>query len=209
MRSLMEALLIKTVVDVGANLGHWTNSIYSLLNPNVIICYEPVFDTFELLKKNVKGKKIDCRRSAVGSFNGSVKINVEKKHQMSSILEIHESTKKLYGMQSKTKSEEAKIVKLDDDLKDIKEISLLKIDVQGYEKQVLEGARNILKVTNMLIVEILYVSHYKKDYCAIDLMKEITEKYDFNLWVVTPANKDNNNRPIFADAIFIKKGIDA
>ena len=43
---------------------------------------------------------------------------------------------------------------LDDLLIEEKNISMIKVDVEGYEKQVLEGALNILKRKNLNVLQI-------------------------------------------------------
>ena len=52
------------------------------------------------------------------------------------------------------------VVTLDDVLAETDDIGLLKIDVQGFELEVLRGAVNCLRRTQAVLLEINYVSHY-------------------------------------------------
>lgn len=61
---------IKTIVDIGANIGFFSLSARVLFPRARIIAIEPVLDTFEILKKNVQFFNIEAHRGALG--NGSV-----------------------------------------------------------------------------------------------------------------------------------------
>jgi len=124
------------VVDVGANIGYYTVLLANKVgNTGKIYAFEPDKTNFEILRKNVEVnnlKNVETINAAVGSKVGKLKLHKSKDN-----LGDH----KLYGSDGET--EEVKIIKLDDFLKN-KKIDLMKIDTQGWEPEVIEGAKNII-----------------------------------------------------------------
>jgi FkbM family methyltransferase len=53
-----------TVLDIGANIGAFAR--FALANgAKKVVCYEPEESNFSLLKLNVEGKNVDCRKKAI------------------------------------------------------------------------------------------------------------------------------------------------
>jgi hypothetical protein len=70
---------------------------------------------------------------------------------------------------------------LDRLLADLDEISLLKIDVQGYEKHVLVGAKQILSKTKFLLVELNFMPQYDGGSWLGDIHQILTRDFSFFL----------------------------
>ena len=71
---------------------------------------------------------------------------------------------KYYGDQFTFKENvEVPVSPLDSLTYNLSEISLLKIDVQGYEREVLKGATRTLSKTRLVLIEANLVSHYEND----------------------------------------------
>jgi FkbM family methyltransferase len=146
-------------VDVGAYLG-----VYSILaaksKAKMVISIEPNKETFQLLKKNVSqnnlGDRVVLCNLAVGNQFKSVQLAWRKGRPLSSGAYIvddsltHESDE--WAFQNQTEQ-----VTLDWILRDVvREVSVIKIDVEGYEFNVLIGAVTILRASKPnLIIEIL------------------------------------------------------
>jgi hypothetical protein len=64
---------------------------------------------------------------------------------------------------------------LDTILTDYPEISLMKIDVQGFEKAVLAGGQNTLKRTKHVIIEANFYPHYEESTLFLELHQQMTE----------------------------------
>lgn len=129
---------VKIILDVGANIGN--HSIYwsQLENVNKIISFEPVPKTFKLLKQNVtanKINKIEIHRLALGKKDGFGIINKEDPGNLGAT--------SLKFVEDKT---DIKIVSGDAFLynKD-NAIDLLKVDVEGFEINVLKGFEKTIK----------------------------------------------------------------
>lgn len=135
-------------IDVGANVGY-----YSILAAKIVgsagevVALEPVSETAKILGLNI-------------NLNGLTNVKVVPKAAWStfSFLKIYVPGK-YYGMASSVKrhgttSFTCQALPLDEMTKEIKRIKLMKIDVEGSEYQVLIGARETLRKTRHVIMEV-------------------------------------------------------
>lgn len=134
-KSILPSILKKNsiIFDLGANVGYYS-AIFSFYSPKgKIFAFEPSHKNFNLLKSNVKSySNIHLSNNAVSNFTG------EKKDIIHSIWNV-ETEERLF-----------KFIKIDDFIvqNKINEIDLIKIDIDGYELEALQGMNNILKKFN-------------------------------------------------------------
>src|SRR4030095_14993201 len=89
---LVKDFHVETVVDVGANEGQTANQFIKFFPKARICCIEPVLETFQKLKDNVKANNISCHNIALGSENGSLEIKTSfdnSKRTMNSLKTTH------------------------------------------------------------------------------------------------------------------------
>ena len=136
---------IDLIVDAGANLGQFAQSVRKKGYTGRISSFEPVGYVFDALKRFAdKDPKWDISKSALGDKEGFADINVLSNHSLSSFLKPTEMAMS-YDTEGAMTTERVPVRRLDDILAaDPAKAILLKVDVQGFEKQVLEGARNTL-----------------------------------------------------------------
>ena len=163
------------IFDVGANIGLFTNYINSL-NKNVkVYSFEPVVETFNKLKINSKGENNILINKALGNANEISSINyIENASSLSSInefsidkLEAHNEIYNKYGIfkgiikyflekefnNSQKKQIEITTISTIIDEYNIETIDILKIDVEGFELNVLKGIhlQDFYKIKNIFI----------------------------------------------------------
>ena len=90
-------------------------------------------------------------------------MNIASSPDSSSLLEINEIQSKEFGTYKTKFYEEIEIRRLDEWLDQIKKFNsiLMKIDVQGFELEVLKGSKHVLKHINYLYIEASSVELYK------------------------------------------------
>lgn len=132
--------------DVGANKGDFTKLILDFFNNNNIELhsFEPSKDTFELLSSNIKSENVTLNNKGLGKEAGMFPFYTD--FPGSGTASLTKRKMDCYGVDFDY-SEDVSIDTLDAYClaNDIKEIDLLKIDVEGHELDVVEGSKEMLK----------------------------------------------------------------
>jgi FkbM family methyltransferase len=155
---------IKTVFDVGANVGQFAKEIRKILPDAFIYSFEPLSECFKKLTENMVGdSKFKAFNFALGEKDEILQINRSAYSPSSSILDMADAHKKLFPHTKESAPEKITVKKLDDlDItKESKGEILLKIDTQGYEDRVFRGSLNFLKKVRFVVVETSFVELYK------------------------------------------------
>ena len=160
----LESFDIRTVIDVGANIGQFAIDVHRLFPDAAIYSFEPLPEPYNELLVNTKSfPKFNPYNFALGDYEGTTEMYSNEFSQSSSMLEMADSHKQAFPHTKNTTSITVNIqtldliaskLELDTDI-------LLKIDVQGSEKQVLDGAKETLKKVKIIIIETSYISLYK------------------------------------------------
>ena len=200
---------LNAVVDVGANVGNWTTSIARLTRASDIVAYEPLPQAFECLCANTKAfPQVKCVRSAIGSRPDMVDMTVQEHTELSSLLPISERTLSIHGIgQSTERTVRVPVTTLDQELASKREISLLKVDVQGYEHEVFAGGREILQRTGVVVMEVTYTPVYLGDKQFGEIHELLVETSPLRLWGISAPSVSDDGRPIWADAVFVHKDL--
>lgn len=132
---LRQTKIGNVVIDVGANIGYYTILLADKVGKTGrVYAFEPDKINFEILKKNIEAnnlKNVEIINAAVGSKTGKIKLHKSKEN-----LGDH----KLYGDDKEI--EEVKIIKLDEFIKE--KVDVIKVDTQGWEPEVIKGAKKII-----------------------------------------------------------------
>ena len=132
------------VVDIGANIGYFTTLMSRLVGPDgKVLSFEPSPRAYEILSKNVKENclnNVESRKIAISDFSGNTKLYLSKINPGDNRL----SSECIYETDDKREITEVAVTTLDDYLDDCS-IDLIKIDVQGAELGVINGAIKTIK----------------------------------------------------------------
>lgn len=154
---------INTVFDIGANKGQFAIAMAKMFKETSIYSFEPTVETFNNLKKNTaEYKNITCFNLALGAELKEVDFNEGQYSHANSMLKISEFQKKQILTNSDTKTSRIKMSTFDEVFKrvNIMRPTLLKLDVQGYEKEVLKGINDQLNIIDYVLIETSFVSLY-------------------------------------------------
>ncbi len=137
-------------IDIGANVGKYTKLLLDETNSKVI-AFEPLPKAFEELKEIEKkfSSRLDVYNFGIGNKNSNLELNYStEKSELASFIE---DLDKLSFIDSKNnKKITVEVMTLDSFFKKYeqtykeKEIDLLKIDTEGFELEVLNGASETL-----------------------------------------------------------------
>ncbi len=138
-----------TFIDIGANVGFF--SLYASKKFKNVIAFEPTQASIELLKNNFKMNNIEnlsLHELALSDASGKSIFYENPFNQGGNSLEEF-GDNQLKKINDDWPVYDVEVLRLDDlnlnENKNLKEIDLIKIDVEGHEAKVLKGARNLLK----------------------------------------------------------------
>lgn len=165
-KKIMESNQIDLVLDVGANIGNYGHKLLTKMDFNgTIISFEPMIKEFNILNDRCLGyQNWSAENVALGDYNGTSSINISENSVSSSLLEILPDHTDSAPSSKCIETEEIQIVTLDKFLTEQRiksENILLKLDVQGFEMEVLKGSQTHFDKINMLHVELSLDELYK------------------------------------------------
>ncbi|NQT06483.1 MAG: FkbM family methyltransferase [Candidatus Omnitrophica bacterium] len=161
-----------TILDIGASSGNFTKCSNYLFSEADIYAFEPISELYErLCGLQKKIRTLKCYNIALGNKTTETVMHKNAYINASSLLEISDIHKDACPRSSTTEPEVVKVDKLDSILNNVslQKPLLIKIDVQGYENLVLEGAKKILRDTDYIICELSFFSLYKNQSLFNDL----------------------------------------
>ncbi|MBN8585584.1 MAG: FkbM family methyltransferase [Ignavibacteria bacterium] len=156
-----------TILDIGANEGQFAVFANSLFQDAKIYSFEPIIKCYKVLTEiNKKIPLIVPMNYALGNTNEEIEINVNQFSPSSSILKMEKKHIENFPFTAKSTKEKILIKKLDDILNEIdyNDKILVKIDVQGFEKEVILGGFDFLSnKVDLVIIETSIVKLYESE----------------------------------------------
>ena len=194
---------IKTVIDIGSNKGQFSILSRYYFPKAKIYSFEPQNHILSIQKKNfLYDKNIKFFQMGLGNEKCNKKFYVTNREDSSSFLEPknkHINTYKVKNFKN------IKINKLQNIIKKnkFKKKVLVKLDVQGFELEVLKGAKKLLQSIDYIITEISYQNIYKNQVTGGDLNIFLRKN---NFVKVKNINITKFGKKLFqSDALFVRK----
>ena len=207
---LLAANGVDLVLDIGANTGQWARELRRAGYAGDMISFEPLPRAHSQLKQNAIGdpKWVVAERVAVGERIAEVEINVAGNSLSSSLLPMLPMHVAGASKSAYVSSEKTPMVTLDSLIGSVIPVSrsrvFCKLDVQGYEAQVLAGAANLLNQTIGLQMEMSLAPLYKGQPLFKELL-EIMARSGFEIFGFIPGFVDPaSGRMLQIDGVFFK-----
>jgi FkbM family methyltransferase len=156
---------ITQVIDVGANIGQFGESLRRAGYCGKILSYEPSKAEFEVLSQKAKTDgNWDAFHCGLGASPGTAVLHISKLSVFNSVLELSSVARLHDERMAVERSEEIAIRTLDEIAATLQGNILLKIDTQGYERQVLEGGRESLARMAGILLELPVIHTYEGEW---------------------------------------------
>ncbi len=204
---LLKYLNIECVLDVGANEGQYAKNIRIGGYKNRIISFEPIKEAFEKLKEiSAKDSLWDVYNFALGDYEGQTKINISGNSVCSSILDLLDTHTDAAPQSKYIGSQKIEIRTIDSIFKDLNlknQAVFMKIDTQGFEKNVLLGARVSLRSIKALQVEMSVQQLYKGEDLYYQLSNFLYNE-GFRLIKIVRGLTKNDGELLQFDGVFMR-----
>lgn len=206
---LFSELGISCVLDVGARCGEYGMWLRRNGYRGDIISFEPIKDNFkELEKAAARDPKWHCFNFALGAEDSISSINVSKQTHFSSFRQPNSTAAALFGgLPEVQRSEEVEIRQLDSVLNKLPMTldnrTYLKLDTQGWDLEVLKGARGVLNYVAALQTEVSVQPIYDQMPIMQDSLSAIIS-YGFTPSGFFPVNLDSGLALIECDLVAVR-----
>lgn len=192
--------------DIGAHNGDFAKAIAQYCKVTKGILIEPLPDKYKTLCQFFNGPEYHIYDYVLSNIQGITDFEINETSATSSILRINRDIYEHSTTDVRLKSIIKRNVKTLDSISDelrLSYIDLLKIDVQGAEHLVLSGAKNSLKKTLMIWIEVSFKPLYENSATFVDIYDSLSS--DFKFLGTSPVFYAPNGELLQADSLFMKR----
>lgn len=206
---LLDTYEINKILDVGANTGQYASIIRNAGFNGKIMSFEPLSAAYKTLKNNSNSDyNWEALNFGLGNFDGESLINISGNTESSSFLNMLPAHIRIRPESKFVGTEKVNIKKLDsifNNLVNEGDTVFLKIDAQGYEYNILEGARNSLNNIEGLQIEMSIEQLYEGEKLICEMIGYLGAK-GYKLMSIEPGSVDYSTGQMFqVDGIFFKR----
>jgi FkbM family methyltransferase len=201
---------VDVILDIGANSGQYAAGLRAAGFEGRIVSFEPLSVPFSELKaKAARDPLWEARRCALGDSDGTISINVAgNSGESSSVLPMLTTHREAFPPANYVGTEEVQMRRLDSVAAEIlgpTDVAFLKIDVQGFEKQVLTGGNSTVDRNCVgMQLELSFLPLYEGGMLIREAL-DIAYSMGFTLTGLSPCFTDlRNGRTLQADGIFFR-----
>jgi FkbM family methyltransferase len=172
------------IIDVGANIGFESLYFARKYPNNLVYGYEPTAIPYECLRKSKainNLENLNIFKLGVGEKNDQVEIHAATKGTYNKGLASIDSN---FDLDDTFEKETIDIITLDDHVKENLRVSLIKIDVQGYEIKVLEGAVNLIEKDKPVIIYEHFEGYYSDPLELRNKIENLFSSLGYELYLI-------------------------
>ena len=196
-----------TIIDAGANQGQFAIAASHFYPDAHIHSFEPLPEVFPILQRNTRQLSgISTYNIALGNSTGTLDFYSNAYSHASSALQVSALQKDMLPKTVSSQRIEIPVKRLDDLQEQLRMISpvLLKMDVQGFEKEVLKGAVNSLPHIDYLLFETSFVQMYDGE-PLFDEMHEFVKELGFEFIAPVGFFQTENLQILQMDLLYKRK----
>lgn len=194
----------RTVADVGANRGQFALVARNLFPEARIFSFEPLHRPAEVFRRIFgHDQKVLLNQAGISPVGGDVQMHLSRRDDSSSFLALGEGQTNAFPGTEEVGTERVAAGRLVEYINPslMQHPALLKVDVQGYEKEVLDGSSDLLRQFDFVYVECSFIELYRNQ----SLVGEVVEylaKRGLSLAGVYNVFCDRDGKAIQADFLF-------
>lgn len=210
LRNVFDRYRIDVVLDVGANLGQFGTMIRKAGYRGHIYSFEPVTASFERLSEAAQGDdRWHVFKLGLGDQPARTSINLSKSSDLNSLLAANDYGRTRYPKIEANEQESIEIDTLDHFLAE-HDVSgdariFLKMDTQGYDLKVFEGARNSLGRVLAMLSELSLIPIYENAPHWLDALA-CYERGGFRVSGLYPVSRNPDLTVIEVNCVLLSKG---
>jgi len=204
---VLQNLSCECVVDVGANRGQFALIARKVFPLAKIHSFEPLEEPGQIFQKIFgNDPNVIFYPYAIGREKTTSTIHVTKDDDSSSMLPITKTQSTMFPGATEKETRQVTVLPLSQALGDtsIPPASLLKIDVQGFELDVLQGSEDILNKFSHLYIECSFIELYEGQALAHQIVSWL-EQRNFMLRGVHNMYYQKNGIAVQGDFLFTQK----
>jgi len=207
---------VKPVIfDIGAHQGESVRFFKEIYPDCTIYSFEPIPENFSVLRSVAMefGEGCITHQMGIADKEGRLPFYRQSISHLGGFLRINNESKDSLGYASKAENEpiEIEVSTIDKFCykNRIEYIDILKIDTQGYEIGVLNGAKEILRNTTCCTVEVSLYDFYEKS-SSLYQVDKIMATEGHKLWDISNISKNPKNyRTDWVELVYVNSNIDA
>jgi len=171
---------INNVLDIGANYGQYGTELRRHKYNGKITSFEPLEDAYKgLVQVSSNDNDWTANNFAIGNENGLGRINIAGNSHSSSIKNMNQAHIDSAPNSKYVDTQNIEIKTLDsiyDRYCEQDDNVMMKVDTQGFEKEVVDGALGCLKNVTLVQLELSLVPLYENEFLFIDMVMYMAEQ---------------------------------
>jgi FkbM family methyltransferase len=201
---ILRQLACRSVVDIGANRGQFALVAAHCFPEAKIFSFEPLPEPARVFRSVFAGNnRVTLIEAAVGPQATRSEMHVSARDDSSSLLPISALQSTIFPGTAEVATIEVSVAPLESLVSgaQIQEPALLKLDVQGFEYEVLRGCESLLSRFRFVYCECSFVELYSGQRLAADVIEWLMAR-NFRIKGMFNPTYDGNGQAIQADFLF-------
>jgi FkbM family methyltransferase len=199
----------RVILDVGAHRGEFTRRILRYYSTATVHLVEADPELAQALQRQFADDE-RCRviHAAITDVSGPVQLRVNEHRASSSLLRILPAASDLFGRSLREeKSLTVPGLALDELFRqsDLRNVDLMKVDIQGGERGLLRGGNEALGRTRAIYLEMLFQDQYENA-ALFDELHALLEHAGFRLQFLDDFRRGKNGDLLYCNACYFRPG---
>lgn len=198
----------KTIVDIGAYKGEFTDSSFAVLHPQRVVLVEADPSSYKRLQEKYKGNAAcEIFNLAITDNCDPVTLRINSHRDSSSILPIAGVAETIFEKQM----QEVEQVEVEGSTLDalfekarLESVDLLKVDIQGAERKMIAGGKASLEKVKSIYIEVSFEEFYE-DSAHFRELDALLEEHGFKLRSLHESRLGSDHCLAYANALYLRK----